>query len=76
MEKPTILTQRTLVPVGIVTIVFGASMWLTSVWKQGEANAAQIQEIKLQHDKNIDKVYQQLEKISDKLDRLIEKTGN
>lgn len=73
MEKRTILSQETLVPIGLIGVIFGAAMWLTSIWKQGEANASQIVEVKQNHDKNMDRIYDKLEKIADKLDHLIEK---
>jgi hypothetical protein len=61
-----ILDEKTLVPVTVVGVVFGAAMWLTSMWKQGEVNAAQIQELKTD-------IATKLDKIEAKVDRLIEK---
>lgn len=75
MERQTILSEKTLVPVGILAILFGAAMWLTTIWKQGEANATQIQEVKTNQMRDIDKIYEKLDKISDKLDQLIEKNS-
>jgi hypothetical protein len=74
MEKPTVLTRETLIPIGFLTLVFGAAMWLTSMWKQGEVNASQIKEIKVDQERNNDKIYDRLGRIEDKLDRLIEKS--
>jgi formyltetrahydrofolate synthetase len=68
-----VLSERTLIPISAISLVVGASMWLTSVWKQGEANAAQIQEMKANQAHDNDRIYDQLEKINEKLDRLIEK---
>jgi hypothetical protein len=73
MERPTKLDSSTLIPLGALSLVFGAAMWLTSIWKQGEANASQIQEVKHDQEKNLDKVYQKLEKIDGKIDQLMEK---
>lgn len=60
-----ILDEKTLVPVTVIGVVFGAAMWLTSMWKQGEVNAAQIQELKTD-------IATKLDKIEAKVDRLIE----
>lgn len=69
-----ILSERTLIPASALLLVFSASAWLTTVWKQGEANAAQIQEVKADQSRNIDKIYEKLDKISDKIDALLEKS--
>lgn len=69
----TILTENTLIPISAIVLVFGASAWLTNVWKQGEANAAQIQEIKQTQSSDMDKIDHKLEKIDEKIDRLLEK---
>lgn len=69
----TILTENTLIPISAIVLVFGASAWLTTVWKQGEANAAQIQEIKASQSTDMDKIDYKLEKINEKIDRLLEK---
>ena len=74
MEKKTVLNQDTLMPIGAVTIIFGACIWLTSIWKQGEVNAAQIVEMKSENEKSIDRMYEKLTKIEDKIDLLMEKT--
>jgi formyltetrahydrofolate synthetase len=74
MDKPTTLSEKTLIPIGAIVLVFGASAWLTTVWKQGDANAAQISEVKANQLRDIDKLYEKLDKISDKLDALIEKS--
>jgi len=74
MEKKSILDEKTLIPIGAVTLIFGAAVWLSSVWYQGDVNAAQIQELKSNQDRDMDKVYEKLDKIDSKIDRLMEKT--
>lgn len=73
MERQSILSANTLIPIGALVIVIGCASWLTTIFLQGEANAAQIVEVKAEQEKSIDKVYQKLDKIAEKLDRLIEK---
>jgi len=73
MEKKSILDEKTLIPIGAVTLIFGAAVWLSSVWYQGDVNAAQIQEIKATQERDLDKVYEKLDKIDSKIDRIIEK---
>jgi hypothetical protein len=73
MERQSIISEKTLVPLGAIALIFGAAMWLTSIWRQGEANTARIQEVKQDQARDIDKVYTELNRISEKLDHLIEK---
>lgn len=69
----TVLNKKTLVPVGAMAVVFSAAALITTIYNQGNANASQIQEAKIQQQSDMDKVDNKLNKISDKLDRLIEK---
>lgn len=40
------LTENTLIPIGLaITVIGGASIWLTNIWWQGQANAAQIERL-------------------------------
>jgi hypothetical protein len=74
MEKAkTILSSDTLVPIGVLGLVFGACVWLTTMYSQGVVNAAQIVEIKADHEKSVDKIHEKLTKIEDKLDLIMEK---
>ena len=72
MDKVKVLTQNTLIPLSAIMVVVGATGWLTTVWRQGEANAAQIQEVKVTQKADNDRLFDELHRISDKLDRLIE----
>lgn len=72
--KDAVLTEKTWIPLGAVVIIFGAAAWLTSVHKQGEANASEIVEIKQANEKSSDKIEKKLEKIDEKVDRLLEKS--
>jgi hypothetical protein len=69
----TILTENTLIPISAIVLVFGASAWLTTVWKQGEANASEIKDIKQTQTNDMEKIDYKLEKINEKIDRLLEK---
>jgi len=68
MEKPSIFSEKTLLPVSVLSVIFGGAVWLTTIWLKGEANAAEIVEFK-------DQVGKKLDRIEDKLDRIIEKNG-
>lgn len=71
MEKLTTLTESTLIPIGAVVLVFGFAMWMTKIFYQGEANAQDISSIKAQTIHDIDKIDKKLERIEDKVDRLL-----
>jgi hypothetical protein len=73
MDNWKILSEKTLVPVSAISLIIAASMWLTSIWRQGEANAAQISDVKAIQLRENDKIYRELEKINDKLDRMMER---
>ena len=68
-----ILSENTLIPLSALALVFGAAMWLTKIFYTGEANAAQIVEIKSNQEKNMDKVYLKLDTIEEKIDQLRQK---
>jgi hypothetical protein len=76
MEKRTILGQDTLVPISVIAVVFGACVWLTTVWAQGHDNAASIIDLKAQQDKNLDKIEIKLEKIESKLEDIRKELHN
>ncbi len=42
----TIITEKSLVPVSLVTFLLGGSAWLTTIYVSGNANASAIQELK------------------------------
>ena len=66
MEKKTVLDQGTLIPVGVTVIVFLASMWLTTVYVDGQETKKDVVELKSD-------VNSRLERIEDKLDRVLTK---
>jgi hypothetical protein len=78
MEKPTVLSQSTLLPVSIVGVLFGAAMWLTTIYVQGQENTKQIVEIKEQRKDDMDyirhdlkEIQKELKEINSKLDKRI-----
>lgn len=73
MEKPAVLTKDTLMPIGAVIVIFGAATWITTIFVQGQANAAQIKEIKETQIRDVDRIYEKLERIEHKIDVLKEK---
>lgn len=40
------VTEKTLVPISLVTTIVGGVVWLTTLWYKTEANAAEIAQIK------------------------------
>lgn len=70
MEKRTVLTGDTLIPVGILTLVFGAAAWITAVYAQGDENARQIAEIKQERKDDMEYIRQELKEINQKLDEV------
>jgi hypothetical protein len=68
MEKPSIFSEKTLIPVSVLGVIFGGAVWLTTIWVRGDANAADLIEFK-------EAVGKKLDRIEDKLDRIIEKKG-
>jgi len=73
-ERVSSINEKTWIPLGAVVIIFGAAAWLTSVHKQGEANANEIVEIKQDNEKYLDKIEKKLERIDEKVDRLLDKS--
>lgn len=71
--KGSVISEKTLVPIGLISVVVGCVVWLTTVWRQGEANAAQIQEVKDSQRHDNDRIYEKLDKIDAKIDDLLEK---
>lgn len=72
-ERKTILSNETLVPVGMLSIIFGFCMWLTTVWATGQDNSKDISEMKIQRRVDMEELKKEIDKISEKLDRLIER---
>lgn len=68
-----VISEKTLIPIGALSVIVGAVMWLTSVWKQGDANAAQIQDIKATQQHENDRIYDKLDKMDAKIDHLLDK---
>ena len=67
-----VLNEKTLIPIGAAGLIFGASMWLTSIYAQGINNAAQIQEIKQKSYSDYEKIEQKLDKINEKIDKILD----
>jgi len=64
MEKKTVLDQNTMIPIGVSVIIFLASMWLTTVYVDGQETKKDVVELKSE-------VNSRLERIEDKLDRVL-----
>lgn len=73
MREVKTLTESTLIPISAIGLIFGAAAWVTTIYKQGEANAKEIAEIKDARSHDIEKIEVKLDRINDKLDRLIER---
>jgi hypothetical protein len=73
IERRTILNNETLIPVGMISIIFVFCMWLTNVWANGQSNTRDISEIKIQRKEDITEIKTQLEKLNEKMDRIINK---
>jgi len=71
------ISDKTWIPIGSIAVVFGASMWITAVWLQGVANAEELKSFKEDVSKKDDKIYYKLEKMDEKIDKILEKkNGN
>jgi hypothetical protein len=62
MEKPTVISKGTLIPLGAAAVIFGVASWITTIYAQGHENT-----------KNIDRIYEKLDRIEEKIDKLKEK---
>jgi hypothetical protein len=71
----SVISEKTLIPLSAISVVIGASMWLTSVWKQGEATAQELSEFKKTTHIAEERIYRELEKINYKLDKIMDKNG-
>lgn len=82
MERPGIVTEKTLVPMGALVFVFWLGMCVSTISRQSESYAAQISEIKsdVAHNEEEDLARQRrsfdilsgkVDKTNDKLDKLI-----
>lgn len=69
----TILSENTLIPLSALVVFFGFAAWLTKIDYTGAANAAEIKDIKAAQTADMDKIDYKLEKINEKIDRLLEK---
>ena len=58
------LDQNTMIPIGVSVIIFLASMWLTTVYVDGQETKKDVVELKSE-------VNSRLERIEDKLDRVL-----
>jgi CHASE1-domain containing sensor protein len=66
MEKRTVLDNQTLIPLGVTVIIFLASMWLTTVYVDGQDTKQDLVEFKNATDSK-------LERIESKIDRILER---
>jgi hypothetical protein len=69
-QRLKVLTEETLLPFGVVIILFGGISWLTSLYNETKANAMGIQDLKLDqrsYGDKLDRIIQKLSKIEGKL---------
>lgn len=75
MSSETIksVTESTLIPISLVVILFGGVFWLSSIWFKADASAYAVTEIKkeIKEDKII--LREDLLRINDKLDYIIDR---
>lgn len=63
--RKIILSEKTLIPVSMLSVIVGGVFWLSSMHALSKANAADIKE-------NKSDVLRRLDRIENKVDRLIE----
>lgn len=65
MDKAMKITEKTLIPISLLTIIVGGVFWLTNIYFSTATNASEIKELKQQ--RKDDTIL-----INEKLDKLIE----
>lgn len=73
MEKTKTISESTLVPISMLITLLLFSAWLTNVWADGQANKFNIQELKNQQKDDVQYFRDQVEKMNEKLDRILSK---
>jgi hypothetical protein len=73
VEKQKSITENTLVPISLLVTLLLFSAWLTTVWAQGLKNAENIDKIEVNRKEDVQYFRDQVEKMNDKLDRILEK---
>jgi enamine deaminase RidA (YjgF/YER057c/UK114 family) len=69
----SIVSEKTLIPVSLLTVVMGGVFWLSSMYAKTNANAEAIVEIKDQTRQDREHLDRRLNRIEAKLDRVIER---
>jgi len=64
------ITEKTLIPISLLTIIIGAAMWLTSLWELSKTSAKDIEEIKIEQKESGREVDQKFDKILNELSYL------
>jgi peptidoglycan hydrolase CwlO-like protein len=73
MERPTLLTEKTWIPLGASVVIFGAAMWLTTVYAQGLENQKALIDLKAQRKDDIEYIRQELHEIKEDLKEINKK---
>lgn len=71
MEKKTVLSEETLVPIGLLITLLLFSAWLTNVWANGVTVNEKVHKLEERQEKENDKINYQLEKLNAKMDELL-----
>lgn len=73
MDKPKVIGESTLIPISFLITLLLFSAWLTSVYAQGLSNSVAIGELKVQRKDDTEYFRGQVDKINEKLDRILQK---
>ncbi len=65
-----IITEKTLIPISLISIVCGGMMWLSAMWYKTEATASELVEVKSEVRKLQVDVIDRLARIETKLDSM------
>ena len=64
------ISEKTLIPLSLLSAIVGGVIWLTTIFDQGRANAQVISEIKDGIEELNEKIYIQLQSINTRLSRI------
>lgn len=65
-----LITENTAIPISLLLVILGGAAWLTSIYFTGQANSAQIQELKSDQSQEFLRLNQSLEDIRERLSRI------
>lgn len=67
MDKQVILTEHTLVPLGVIAVLIGGIAWLTTLYADTKNNGNTLLRIEQKQDTLEDGIYQELKAINTRL---------